>query len=59
MKGDFIKEIAEALNRDNWDSRLNMPDFVIAEMLHDMLMTLLKAKEKEEIWRNPEKMREG
>lgn len=51
MKGDFIKEIAAAVNKDNWDSRLNMPDFIIAEMIHDFLANIFDAMECSQKWK--------
>lgn len=51
MKGDTIKELAEIINKHSFDSALNMPDFVIAEMLYEFLCVMQEAVEKEKKWR--------
>lgn len=53
MKGDMIKELTAVMNRNGVDTTLNMPDFIIAEMLYAFLCTMESAQLKTKYWKEP------
>ena len=54
MNEDLQKEIAAVLNRHGVDTQLNMPDWVIAQMVVRLLESLREAREIEGMeWAKP------
>jgi len=51
MKGEVIRDLAAVINSHSFDSTLNMPDFIIAEMLYLFLVAIEEAQQKEKKWR--------
>jgi len=47
---EFTKELEELLNRHSIDSEANIPDFILAETLTEVVQTLTDANNKRERW---------
>lgn len=49
---EFQQELAQLLNRHGLDNRLNIPDFVLAEIIASQLNALETAQKQLDKWRN-------
>lgn len=47
---ELTEDIRKAINKNSADSMLNLPDFILAEFLVDVLMNLEKARIASEQW---------
>lgn len=48
---EFVKELEQLLNKHGIDSRLNMPDFILAELTARHLLALQYANSATATWR--------
>lgn len=46
MKDLIIKDLSELVNRWSFDTKTNLPDYVIAESLYDYLNDFIKIKKR-------------